>query len=197
MDQLMSSIMGWGPNWAPRSWALCQGQLLAISSNTALFSLLGTTYGGDGRTTFGLPDLRGRVPIGAGQGPGTSSWPLGAKAGSESQTLTQLEMPVHNHSAQLNNAAAQISASSANASTNEPSNTVVLAKANDGQGSINPGAIPIYADASGADTTLHPAPVSGSVLVSNAGGGQPFSVMQPTQVISWIIALQGVFPSRN
>lgn len=196
MDQLISSIMGWGPNWAPRSWALCQGQLLAISSNTALFSLLGTTYGGDGRTTFGLPDLRARVPIGAGQGPGTSFWPLGAKAGSENQTLTQLEMPVHNHPGQLQNASAQIDASSSPGTTETPSNSVIFA-AGEAEVQSRTGPARIYAPATNADTQLHPASVNGSVMIGNAGGGQPFSIMQPIQAISWIIALQGVFPSRN
>lgn len=196
MDQLMASIMGWGPNWAPRSWALCQGQLLAISSNTALFSLLGTTYGGDGRTTFGLPDLRARVPIGAGQSPGTSFWPLGAKAGSENQTLTQLEMPVHNHIAQLTNASAAIQSSDQPGTTATPSNSAIFAKAQftDGPSTTD---VNMYANSTAANGSLHPASVTGSVTVNNAGGGQPFSVVQPLQVISWIIAIQGVFPSRN
>lgn len=196
MDQLMSSIMGWGPNWAPRGWALCQGQLLAISANTALFSLIGTTYGGDGRTTFGLPDLRARVPIGAGQSPGTSFWPLGAKAGSEEQTLTQLEMPVHNHVAQLSNAFAQIDASSDTATTETPSPSEVFAVGEADVGGRT-GPAKIYAPATSADVTLHPAAVSGNVVVGNAGGSQPFSIMQPIQAISWIIAIQGIFPSRN
>lgn len=196
MDQLMASIMGWGPNWAPRSWALCQGQLLAISSNTALFSLLGTTYGGDGRTTFGLPDLRARVPIGAGQSPGTSFWPLGAKAGSENQTLTQLEMPVHNHTATLQNATASLPASSSDGTTGTPTGSEIFAAPRVASGPVNTLA-EAYAPSSAANTSLHPAAVNGSVTVGNAGGGQPFSVVQPLQVISWIIAIQGIFPSRN
>lgn len=196
MDQLMASIMGWGPNWAPRSWALCQGQLLAISSNTALFSLIGTTYGGDGRSTFALPDLRARVPIGAGQSPGTSFWPLGARAGSETQTLTQLEMPVHSHAAVLQNGSATLAASSSDGTTGTPSGNEIFAAPRVQSGPVNTLAL-AYADASAADTTLQPAAVSGTVAVGNAGGSQPFSIVQPIQAISWIIAIQGIFPSRN
>jgi microcystin-dependent protein len=200
MDQMISTIMGWGPTWAPRSWSICGGQLLAISSNTALFSLIGTQYGGDGRTTFGLPDLRGRAPIGYGQSPGTSSHPIGAKLGSEQQTLTQLEMPVHNHSANTAGLSVQIAASDADATTDTPSPSVVPAKSRTNIAtppSTDYRSTETYVDASSANTALHPASVSGQVLIGNAGGSQPFSIMQPVQAINWIIALEGIFPSRN
>ncbi len=101
MDGMIGEIRMFGANWAPRNWALCEGQLLAISSNTALFSILGTTYGGDGRTTFALPDLRGRVAIGPGHGPGLSDYRIGQKGGTEHVTLNTTNLPNHNHNAQV------------------------------------------------------------------------------------------------
>jgi len=193
---LMTTIIGWGANFAPRSWAFCHGQLLAISSNTALFSLLGTMYGGDGRTTFGLPNLAGRVPIGAGQSPGTSNWPQGALAGSETETLTQLQLPAHNHSASTSGMHATIPALSAAGTTATPGDTLALAR---GTASVGPstGSANIYGPASAADTNLSPAPVTGNVTIGNTGGSQPVSIVQPLQVIQFIIALEGIFPSRN
>lgn len=195
MEGTMSSIMGWGPTWAPRTWAFCAGQLLAISSNTALFSLIGTIYGGDGRTTFALPDLRGRVPIAAGQSPGTSFYPQGAKVGSDTQTLTQLEMPVHNHSASTVGLNAQMPVSSSNGTGHVPGSNQVLASAvlpTFGDAPAN-----IYADSGNANTTLATGTVTGNVTIGNAGGSQPFSIVQPLLAIQFIICVQGLFPSRN
>src|SRR5688572_15936308 len=96
-EPFLAQIMMFGGNFAPRGWALCNGQILSIAQNTALFSILGTTYGGNGQTTFALPDLRGRVPIHPGQGPGLSSYSLGQSAGTETVTLTINEMPTHLH----------------------------------------------------------------------------------------------------
>ena len=101
MEPLLGQIIMFGGNFAPRGWAFCDGQLLPIAQNTALSSILGTTYGGDGRTTFGLPDLRGRVPMGGGHGPGLSPRSLGQKGGNETTTLTVSNLPPHNHSAAL------------------------------------------------------------------------------------------------
>ncbi|WP_289028545.1 tail fiber protein, partial [uncultured Algoriphagus sp.] len=109
MDSYLSTIMGWGPTWAPRGWSLCQGQLIAISQFTAVFSLIGTIYGGDGRTTFALPDLRGRVAIQQGLGPGLSDRRLGQKGGQENHTLVQSEMPSHTHTARATASNASIS----------------------------------------------------------------------------------------
>ena len=97
MNPFIGQIMMFGGNFAPRGWALCQGQLLPIAQNTALFSILGTTYGGDGRTTFGLPELRGRVVVGRGRGPGLSNYNLGQKGGSQTNTLSISNLPQHNH----------------------------------------------------------------------------------------------------
>ncbi len=189
----MAAIIGWGATFAPRDWAFCHGQLLAISSNTALFSLLGTTYGGDGRTTFALPELRGRAPIGAGQSPGTSFWPQGARAGSETETLTQAQMPLHNHTATTAGMQAIIPVATGNADETQPSNTRVLATSNAGLAAASN----IYTDASNADTNLAPGAVSGSVTIGNAGASQPFSIVQPISAIQFIIAVQGIYPSRN
>ena len=165
MDPFIGEIIMFGGNFAPRGWALCEGQLLSISQNTALFSILGTTYGGDGRTTFGLPDLRGRAPIGAGNGPGLTPRPLGQKTGAETTLLQASNLPPHNHTASLNvsGSDATQSAATANATIATP------------------------------DVTLN----ASSVQTGKTGGGQPANNMQPVQVVNYIIALQGVYPSRN
>ena len=147
--------------FAPKGWALCNGQLMPINQNQALFSLLGTMYGGNGQTTFALPDLRGRTPIYIGNG-----FTQGQVGGEEAHTLTQSELPTHNHSFQ---------ASSTNADQPDPT---ILARSNN-----------VYGPAGNA-TTLSPASIS-------ATGAQPHENMQPYSVISFCIALQGIFPSRN
>lgn len=199
MEPLISTIMGWGPTWAPRGWAVCGGQLIAISSNNALFSLIGTQYGGDGRTTFGLPDLRSRAPVGYGQSPGTSFKPIGSKLGSEDQTLTQLEMPVHNHGANTQGLSVVSRAVDDNAfddTSQTPGSDKILGKVyGDNFGSETPARL--YAAASSENTSLHPAEVTGNVLIGNAGGSQPFSILQPITAINFIIALVGLYPSRN
>jgi microcystin-dependent protein len=154
-------------NFAPQGWALCNGQFLPINQNQALFSLLGTTYGGNGQTTFALPDLRGRIPIHVGGG-----HTLGERSGEEAHTVSMNEMPTHVH---------QVAASSvANGGTNSPLNAYLG------------GAADAYAPpGAGTLTTLLP----GSVL--NAGGSQPHENRQPYLTISYCIALQGIFPSQN
>lgn len=204
MDPLMTTIMGWGPNWAPRGWSLCEGQLLAISQFTAIFSLVGTIYGGDGRTTFGLPDLRSRVPLGQGQGAGLSYYPIGSRGGAETVTLRIQEMPAHNHAAAFTGGAMSggisIPAVSGDGNTNSPSPSVHLAKGVVPAGlASNPGNI--YSNGA-VDTTLGTnIPFSGvptgTVVTGNTGGGQAHENRMPFQAISWIFALQGVFPSRN
>ena len=157
-------------NFAPRNWALCDGQLLPISQNEALFSLLGTIYGGDGRTTFGLPDMRGRVPVHAGNGSGLSSRPLGQKSGSENVSLTSNQLPPHTHS---------MPAYSGSADKKEPSGNVP-AKADDGEQNYS---------STTPDANLKP--------TENAGGGQSHANVQPFQCVNFIIALYGTYPSRN
>lgn len=163
-------------NFAPRGWAFCQGQILSIAQNTALFSILGTTYGGNGQTTFALPDLRGRVPMQQGQGPGLSPRSLGEQGGQENVTLLQAQLPAHNH---------QISASAANGNASSP------------QGNFN--AITYDSDtlntfnsySSSSNTTLN------ASAVGVVGGNQPHQNVQPYTCLNFIIALEGTFPSRN
>ena len=155
-------------NFAPRGWAMCNGQILPIAQNTALFSLLGTTFGGNGQTTFALPDLRGRAPLSQGQGPGLSSYDLGQVGGVESQTLTINQMPAHNH---------QVHASDGDATSNKPDGGY-LAQGNQ------------Y-------TNVAPNVLMGPAMIGNTGGSQPFSLLQPYLVLTFCIALEGIFPSRN
>jgi microcystin-dependent protein len=159
-------------NFAPVGWALCNGQILPISQNTALFSLLGTTFGGDGSATFALPDLRGRVVVHQGQGPGLSSYQMGQSGGVETVTLTANQIPTHGHS---------LTGSGSTATTPTPGPSVVPAAV--------PSAELLYA--TGAATTLKPD------SVGNAGGSQPHDNHQPFLTINYIVALAGIFPSRN
>ena len=170
----LGEIRQFGFNFAPRGWAMCNGQLLAISANTALFSLLGTFYGGNGTTTFGLPNLQGRVPIHFGQGAGLSSYVLGQAAGVENVTLLAVQMPQHNHSVLTVNSGGN----QANPSTN------YLAVESTGT-SLN------YSSGPSDGTTLNPQ------AVTTAGGNQPHANIQPYLAVNFCIAEQGIFPSRN
>lgn len=169
----VAEIRMFGGNFAPRGNAFCNGQILAISQNTALFSLLGTTYGGNGTTNFALPDLRGRMPIGFGQGPGLSNYSLGEQSGQEAVTLLQTEIPAHNHVPMGGSAAG---------TTTDPSNAAWAASV----GGRTP-------------PPLYTAPANPAVMAPAgiAGGNQAHPNMQPYLAISFIIALQGVFPPRN
>ena len=158
-------------NFAPRGWAFCDGQLLAVSQNDALFSLLGTIYGGDGRTTFGLPDLRGRVPIHAGSGPGLSPRRLGAKAGSENETLIVNQLPSHNHGWP---AYAEV------ATERLPTDA----------GYAQTAAADIYSNQPNLATKR-------VETVSNTGGSRSHTNLMPFLCINFIIALVGIYPSRN
>jgi len=172
-EPFIGQIIMAGFNFAPRGYATCDGQLLSIAQNTALFSLLGTTFGGDGRVTFGLPDLRGRVAIHQGQGPGLTPRTMGEVAGTEGVTLLNSEMPMHNH---LVNARQQ------NANVKTPNGNFL--------GAIQGTATNVYhAISDGA--TLNPQ------TIGLAGGNQPHNNMQPYLVINLCIALEGIFPSRN
>ena len=164
-----------GFNFAPKGWLLCNGQLLSIAQNTALFSLLGTTYGGDGITTFALPDMRGRAALHWGQGPGLSNYVQGEASGNETVTLLTTEIPQHNHS---------ITASTSDGSTNSPEGAILAA-----YGSATPPSGP-YANSS-ANTTLS------ATAVGATGGSQPHNNMQPFLVNNWIIATEGIYPSRG
>jgi microcystin-dependent protein len=179
----ISSVELWPLNWAPMNWAPCNGQLLAITQYTALFSLLGTTYGGNGQTNFALPDLRGRVPVGMGQSPGTSNYNIGQSGGAEVVSLTVNQMPQHTHTA---------------------TGTVNPAAATGGRGSSTsvdptsnfPGTAPATAPVYGTPATAQMGQSPVTVTVQQAGGGQPFGILQPYLALNYIIALQGLYPSR-
>jgi microcystin-dependent protein len=176
-----------GFNFAPRGWAFCEGQLMPIAQNSALFSLLGTTYGGDGRNTFALPDLRGRSPVGMGNGPGLTAVNIGEKAGAEAVTLTVPQLPTHTPVVTV---AVAIPASSAGTTvTAAPSDTAVLGPV---AAAGRPGTL-YTTDA--ADTTLKP--FNATATVAPIGGSLPVEIRDPYMGTNFIIALQGLFPSRN
>jgi microcystin-dependent protein len=176
--------------FAPRGWAFCDGQLLPIAQNTALFSLLGTTYGGNGQTTFALPDLRSRVPIGAGQGPGLSNYDLGQAGGAETVTLTVNQIPNHTHAVTLAGLAATANVKNAAGNQQSPVGNVPAIEAA-GVTATYSNQAPDAAMAAGAVS------VSGTATASAVGGGQPFGIIQPYVTVHYCIALAGIFPSRN
>jgi len=178
-EALIGDISTFAGNFAPRGWAFCQGQILAIASNTALFSILGTTYGGNGQTTFALPNLQGRVPLGFGTGAGLSPYSLGEQAGSPTVTLLSTEMPQHTHT---------MRAVTVNGDTNTVSGSQ-LAKGF--KGSLASGANAKYYSAQAPATNMSP------FATSIAGGSQPHENMMPYLAINFIICMQGVFPARN
>jgi len=187
MDGYIGQILAVGMTWAPRNWAICDGSLIAISSNTALFSLIGTLYGGDGRTTFALPDLRGRIPVGQGNGPGLSAYRVGQKGGVEMVTLNTLEMPNHNHTAAVSGTVT-VGVNSSNANQ-EDSDGHVLGQTN---GNL------VYNNAAPANgEALGGVSHNLSATIGNNGGNQAHENRQPFLVVSWCICLQGIYPSRS
>jgi microcystin-dependent protein len=169
----LAEIKMFGGNFAPRGYAFCNGQILSISQNTALFSLLGTTYGGDGITNFALPNLQGRVPIHWGSGAGLSTYVIGEQGGVENVTLIQSQLPSHNHS---------LTASSGAGTGAAPAATEVLAASTTRD--------KLYST-SAPNTTLS------AQAIGTTGGNLPHTNLQPYLAVSFIIALQGIFPSRN
>lgn len=191
-ESYIGSVSAWAGNYAPRGWMFCQGQILSIAQNQALFSLIGTTYGGDGVTTFALPNLGGRVPVGNGQSPGTSNYALGQTAGTESVTLTTNNMPAHTHAATAT-ASASLPATSATATTATPAAGEVLATAT---GSYGGDPVDVMVYATDAASVNLPLASSATVTVGAAGGSQPFPILQPFQVLNYIICVEGIYPSR-
>lgn len=196
MTPFIGQICMFGFGWAPRSWATCDGQVVAISSNEALFSLLGTTYGGDGRTTFGLPDLRGRVPMHHGNGPGLTGRRLGVKEGQETKNLDSSEMPVHKHDL-VGNIRFRLGNLAGDTAIGFNRSLAAIAGDDDGSGTTGDlifNTTPQY----NLNRTLDAGTIDHSGLaVANAGSGQGFGLMQPYSVISFAIALDGVYPSRD
>ena len=208
MEEYLAIIKIFAGNFAPRGFALCHGQVLAIATNTALFSLLGTTYGGDGQTTFALPNLQGRVPVGAGQGLGLSIYDLGEASGTENTTLTIINMPIHNHTAVFtptgggSGSAVTLMASNKEATQSIPgtagANTLAAPYYPDAPGAVNgyvndsAPTIPLVGISGGGGGIT-----GGSVTVGVSGGSQPFSILQPYLAVNYIICTEGIFPSRN
>lgn len=211
MDAFLTTIMGWGPNWAPRNWSLCAGQTMAISQYTAIFSLIGTIYGGDGRTTFMLPDLRGRTPISWGTRPGGKTYVIGNMGGLETHTHIVSELPVHNHAAVVTgngsgpvtgaiSASTTVKASSATGTTQDPEGHYW------GTGGLGQN---IYGTTTGATMAADAVTVSGTVAldlsgipnptvtIGNTGAAAAFNIMQPYLAISFIFCMAGIFPPRN
>lgn len=205
-EPFMGTVMIWAPNFAPRGWAFCQGQIMSISTNSALFSLLGVVYGGNGQTTFGLPNLAGRVPVGQGQSPGTSTYTLGQMSGTEQVSLTTAQMPAHIHTATFTSTAGggtvNINAYQTPAASATPGGTnsaLAIASGEDTQ-TFNSVDVKVYGPATGTPVTIASATVAapaGTVAVNPNGSSLPFSILQPYQVLNYVIALEGVFPSRN
>ncbi len=170
-EPFLGEIRMFGFGFAPQGWALCNGQLLPISQNTALFSLLGTTYGGDGRTTFALPDMRSRVPVCQGQGPGLSSYAEGQAGGAETVTLAAAQMPGHTH---------PVKASSGAADSDQPGGRALARSASH-----------IYTAKPDTSTVMN------ADMLGDAGGSQPHGNIQPYLAVYFCIALTGIFPARN
>ena len=176
-DPFVAEIRMFGFNFAPTGWAFCNGQLLPIGQNTALFSLIGTFYGGDGKSTFGLPNLEGSAPLQAGQGPGLSDRVQGESGGEPFVTLIQSEMPAHNHSLACGTATGTIAS---------PANDVWAT------GKVGRQAVNLYAPAAGANP-----PVMSPFALAVAGSSLPHNNMPPHLVVNFCIAMQGVFPPRS
>lgn len=178
MEAFIGSIILFAGNFPPRGWMYCQGQTLPIASNQALFSLLGTVYGGNGQTTFQLPDLRSRVPVGSGQGNGLSSWQIGQQQGVESQVLNTNQLPAHSHNVMVSGGPANSSSAGGN----------YLAVAN--------------ANLQGDPVTVNtyngtPNAALGAGSISNTGANQSVPNIQPSLCLNYIICIEGIYPSRN
>lgn len=180
-EPFIAEIKIFAGNFAPRGWAFCDGQLLPIAENTALFSLIGTTYGGDGRTTTALPNLKGRAPMHPGRGPGLTARRLGEKVGAETVTLTEAQIPSHTHEPWNNGGAVPTSPDPAN---RWPSRHVDA-------GSSSTPVEQVYKENPTLDATFN------SAQLAAAGGGQAHMNMQPCLALNYIIALAGLYPSRS
>jgi microcystin-dependent protein len=200
METYMGTIVAWAPNYAPSQWLFCQGQTLSISANNALFAILGTTYGGNGTTTFQLPNLAGRVPVGAGSGAGLTTYTLGEVGGTEKVTLNITNLPSHTHVATVAGLAINsitIKASSQDATDHAPSPTAnsIAAPIYIGDGSQVAGFNNVAPDT--ALSVAASGTISGTVTNALTGGNIPVPIIQPYLALNYIICTQGIFPPRN
>lgn len=193
MDPFIGQIIMFGGNFAPRGWAFCQGQLLPISQYSALFSLLGTTYGGDGRTTFALPDLRGRTPIGYTQGPALTDHGLGAKGGTETVTLTTLEMPSHTHQITGVGGGGKLSTEEGVRDTPQANDIPAVTTMTSGLATVK---LKSFGPETSNSVDMGTASGGGGTI-GNTGAGQAHNNMQPYIAVNYCIALQGIYPSRS
>jgi microcystin-dependent protein len=184
----LSEIKLFGFAFPPHGWALCAGQLLPINQNQALFSLLGTTYGGNGTTTFALPDLRGRVPISMGQGAGLQNYIIGQQGGTETVTLAAAEMPAHSHTADVTPLNATLPCRNAVANQRGPAGNVPAIEAS--------GVTATYSSAA-PDASEHTSAIAPTIAATNAGSGTAHNNLQPYIVLNYCIALSGIFPTRS
>lgn len=182
MEVFIGTIQPFAFNFAPRNWALCNGQIMSIAQNSTMFALLGTTYGGNGQSTFGLPNLQGRMPIGMGQGPGLPDYSIGEAAGSPSTALTSNQMPAHTHAVQV-----QVGGTPSNPVVTPSESNQFLAASSPG----GPVAAAIWSDALSSPVNM------GGVQAGLAGGNQPMDIMNPYLALNFSIAILGLFPSRN
>lgn len=212
MDAFLATILPFAATYAPQGWADCVGQTISIQQYTALFALLGTTYGGDGRTTFGIPDLRGRVIVGQGQGPGLANYVQGQRAGSENVTLTAAQLPAHSHGA--TQAASTVSGGSVSGLT------LAVSQATSGHETPQPGEylaamiagggenVSAYIAAASRGYTVPLGGLSGgsisgatvangAITIASTGNNQPHPNLQPYLVLRYIICIQGLFPPRS
>lgn len=196
MEEYMAKIVFFAFNWNPRSYSTCEGQLVAISSNQSLYSLLGSKFGGDGRSTFGLPDLRGRVIVGQGNGPGLGNFIFGQTLGNTTTTLAAANMPSHTHAASLNltNNTTTVKVSDADGASGTPggrgNNTTLAAS--------DSTSVKIYnAETPNVELNVAGNTVEGTVTNGSTGNGQSFNNMQPSLVLTPCIVTQGLYPPRN
>ncbi len=182
-DPFIGQIQAFGFNFAPRGWAFCSGALLPISQNTALFSLLGTIYGGDGRTTFQLPDLRGRSPMNEGTGPGLPNFRIGQRGGAQEVTLITSQIPSHNHVASTTTQT-QVGVSNSNGGESIANGQVIA---------NHPGA---FSEEGSQGTGLAGVTSTSTTTLAQAGGSQSHNNMQPFLALNYCIALEGTYPSR-
>ncbi|MCZ4694167.1 phage tail protein [Ancylomarina euxinus] len=195
MEAFIAFIGLWPVSWAPKYWSFCWGQLISLSQNPSLYSLIGVNYGGDGRNNFGLPDFRGRVPVGAGVGPGLASYQLGMKYGFERIVLNEAQMPSHNHQATIDGLEIQFMASTLAGTESTPgannATTIGATKKAMGAGDM------LY-NTENPTVALNGVSIEGGdILISNSGDDQYVENRQPFNTVNYIICMDGVYPQRQ